>query len=165
MTTATTDLRTGLLLAEGYQLCPAPDGEVGLHGSLVWSKMLHRCLASGSSIRAQAGRALYAFRKPREIDLFAAVPGRDRRPDDDGGLTVPARTTARQRGPAQPGPLVRYVSPFRSPAWMTRERAEHYVAEDDDLYQFLCLVERETGSRVLADVQRRIGPPRIEIPR
>jgi hypothetical protein len=74
------------------------------------------------------------------------------------------RSTAR-RGRARPGPLVRYVSPFGSPAWMTRERAEHYLAEDDDLYEFLCLIERETGSRALADFQRRIGPPRIEVPR
>lgn len=66
---------------------------------------------------------------------------------------------------ARPGLLVRYVSPFGSPAWMTRECAERYLAEDDDLYQFMCLVERETGCRLLADFQRRIGPPRIEVPR
>ena len=65
----------------------------------------------------------------------------------------------------QQGPLVRYMSPFGSPAWMTRERAESYLAEDTDLYEFMCLVERETGGPFLADFQRRIGPPRIEVPR
>lgn len=52
--------------------------------------------------------------------------------------------------------LVRYVSPFGSPAWMSREEAATHLEEDDRLY--LDLVE--IGA--LTDAQRRVGPPRIE---
>lgn len=58
--------------------------------------------------------------------------------------------------------LVRYVSPFGSPAWMPRERAEQYLKEDDNLWCFLQEVERETGSRMLTSRQLDIGPPYIE---
>lgn len=58
--------------------------------------------------------------------------------------------------------LVRYVSPFGSPAHMPREVAERYLREDDDLWCELQAVERETGQKIIADFQRKIGPPRIE---
>ena len=61
--------------------------------------------------------------------------------------------------------LVHYISPFGSPAWMTREEAERYRTEDDRVYEELCAAERETGHRVLSEYQRQIGPPRIEVPR
>lgn len=54
------------------------------------------------------------------------------------------------------GPLVRYVSPFGSPAWMTPEQARRYLDEDDARY-----VEwSQLG--LLTEDQKRIGPPRIE---
>lgn len=54
--------------------------------------------------------------------------------------------------------LVRYVSPFGSPAWMTRERARELLDEDDKRY---VLYERAGN---LTERQRQIGPPRIEVP-
>lgn len=54
--------------------------------------------------------------------------------------------------------LVRYVSPFGSPAWMTREKALALLAEDDRrwvMFQF---------ADILSKRQREIGPPRIETP-
>lgn len=63
------------------------------------------------------------------------------------------RSTAKSRGRE---PLVRYVSPFGSPAWMTRERAQALLADDDARY-----VEwSQLG--LLSAAHRRIGPPRIE---
>ena len=54
-------------------------------------------------------------------------------------------------------PLVRYVSPFGYPAWMTRRRAEQRLALDGRRWQrYLsigCLTQRE----------RDLGPPRIEV--
>ena len=54
-------------------------------------------------------------------------------------------------------PLVRYVSPFGFPAWMTRRRAERRLALDGRRWQrYLsvgCLTQRE----------RDLGPPRIEV--
>jgi hypothetical protein len=52
--------------------------------------------------------------------------------------------------------LVRYVSPFGSPAGMTLAEAERHLAEDDALWLELS----ELG--LLADYQRAVGPPRIE---
>jgi hypothetical protein len=52
--------------------------------------------------------------------------------------------------------LVRYVSPFGSPAWMTRERAEQYRQEDDDRYL------RFDDAGMLSAEQRLVGPPRIQ---
>lgn len=52
--------------------------------------------------------------------------------------------------------LVRYVSPFGSPAWMSREEAERYLAEDDKRW----LEWQSIG--MLSDHQKQIGPPRIE---
>jgi hypothetical protein len=54
---------------------------------------------------------------------------------------------------------VRYVSPFGSPAWMSREDAERYLAEDDELWIEL------SALGLLTPRQREIGPPRIEHPR
>jgi hypothetical protein len=54
-------------------------------------------------------------------------------------------------------PLVRYVSPFGSPAWMTRAEAEKYLAEDDARW----LRAQEIGA--LSEHERAIGPPRIEV--
>lgn len=59
--------------------------------------------------------------------------------------------------------LVRYISPFGSPAWMPRERAEHYLAEDDKLWLFLQECEAEGAGSMLTPRQRDIGPPRIEV--
>lgn len=55
--------------------------------------------------------------------------------------------------------LVRYVSPFGSPAWMPREQATRLLAEDDARY----LLHQDAGA--LSEDQRRVGPPRIEVPR
>lgn len=56
-------------------------------------------------------------------------------------------------------PLVRYISPYGSPAWMTREQAERYLKEDDRRW----LDDQEAGN--LSAHQREIGGPRIEVPR
>ena len=53
-------------------------------------------------------------------------------------------------------PFVRYVSPFGSPASMTRPEAEKYLAEDTKRY------ERYDRLDILTKGQRQIGPPRIE---
>jgi len=53
-------------------------------------------------------------------------------------------------------PLVRYVSPFGSPAWMTRAAAARYLAEDDRRW-----LNYQTAGN-LSEQQRQIGPPRIE---
>jgi hypothetical protein len=53
--------------------------------------------------------------------------------------------------------LVRYVSPFGSPAYMSREQAERYLAEDDARW-----LRAQEGRYPLSDEQRAIGPPRIE---
>jgi hypothetical protein len=61
--------------------------------------------------------------------------------------------------------LVRYVSPFGSPAWMSREQAEKLLAEDDRRYLELQQLEAEGAGKMLTDRQRfEIGPPRIEVP-
>ena len=52
--------------------------------------------------------------------------------------------------------LVRYVSPFGSPAWMPLAEAERHLAEDDRLWLDLS----EVGA--LSAAQRQISPPRIE---
>jgi hypothetical protein len=52
--------------------------------------------------------------------------------------------------------LVRYVSPFGSPAWMTREEAERHLAEDDKRWL------RYSELQLLTEDQRAIGAPRIE---
>jgi hypothetical protein len=53
-------------------------------------------------------------------------------------------------------PLVRYVSPFGYPAWMTRRRAEQRMARDGRRWQRYdtvgCLTPRE----------REVGPPHID---
>lgn len=56
-------------------------------------------------------------------------------------------------------PLVRYVSPFGSPAWMTREAAYEWLEKDDKLWLELQEVN------ALSEWQRQIGPPRIEVHR
>jgi hypothetical protein len=66
---------------------------------------------------------------------------------------------SRARRPA----LVRYVSPFGSPAWMTRDRAEQLLAEDDRRYEWLAAVSSEVGEDLLGARARREGPPRIEV--
>lgn len=55
--------------------------------------------------------------------------------------------------------LVRYVSPFGSPAGMTRAEAERHQAEDDELWIELSAVG------ALTPEQRQVGPPRIEVAR
>ena len=52
--------------------------------------------------------------------------------------------------------LVHYISPFGSPAWMTAERAQELLVEDDDRW----LQYQAAGN--LSEAQRLIGPPRIE---
>lgn len=52
--------------------------------------------------------------------------------------------------------LVHYLSPFGSPAWMPREQAERYLAEDDQLW------EKWSAAGMLDERQRAFGPPRIE---
>jgi hypothetical protein len=53
--------------------------------------------------------------------------------------------------------MVRYISPFGSPAWMSRENAERLMAEDDKRW----LDYMEAGN--LSEAQRQIGAPRIEL--
>ncbi len=53
--------------------------------------------------------------------------------------------------------LVRYISPFGSPAWMPLEQAKRLLAEDDTRW----LLHQETGT--LSEEQKRIGPPRWEV--
>lgn len=55
-------------------------------------------------------------------------------------------------------PLVRYCSPFGSPAWMTSEQALSLLAEDDRRW----LYYQQAGA--LSPDQRRHGAPRIEHP-
>lgn len=56
-------------------------------------------------------------------------------------------------------PLVHYVSPFGSPAWMYRPQAERLFAEDDARW----LLFQQAGN--LTTEQRQVGPPRIEVSR
>lgn len=56
----------------------------------------------------------------------------------------------------RPEKLVRYVSPFGSPAWMPRDRAEQLLREDDARW----LRWQELG--VLSARQKEVGPPRID---
>lgn len=55
--------------------------------------------------------------------------------------------------------LVRYVSPFGSPAGMSDEQARRLLAEDDARW----LEWSELG--ILSEHHRQIGPPRIEFPK
>ena len=64
---------------------------------------------------------------------------------------------------AKKEPLVHYISPFGSPAWMTRELAEAYLKEDDERWVWMQEVSRETGCDVLGETARRVGGPRIEV--
>lgn len=52
--------------------------------------------------------------------------------------------------------LVRFVSPFNSPAWMEPERAEQLCKEHDARW----LRYQELG--LLTEEQRAVGPPIIE---
>jgi hypothetical protein len=52
--------------------------------------------------------------------------------------------------------LVRYISPFGSPAWMTAEEAQRHLEEDDARW----LLNQRAGN--LSEWQREVGPPRIE---
>jgi hypothetical protein len=56
----------------------------------------------------------------------------------------------------KPERLVRYVSPFGSPAWMTRERAQEYLEDDDKRWLMYGDLD------LLSEEQRRVGAPRIE---
>jgi hypothetical protein len=51
--------------------------------------------------------------------------------------------------------LVRYVSPFGSPAWMTAEEAHRLLVEDDDRWL------RYQAAGALSEAQIAVGPPRI----
>ena len=52
--------------------------------------------------------------------------------------------------------LVRYISPFGSPAWMTREKALHYLKEDDTRWVLL------SQAGLLSEREKEVGAPRIE---
>lgn len=58
--------------------------------------------------------------------------------------------------------LVRYVSPFGSPAWMVPDSAEFFLRQDTDRFERFLSIEEATGHTVLSIEQRRIGAPRIE---
>ena len=58
--------------------------------------------------------------------------------------------------------LVHYVSPFGSPAYMTRAQAEQHLAEDDARWMRLQEAEAEGAGPMLTPRQHEIGPPRIE---
>lgn len=55
--------------------------------------------------------------------------------------------------------LVRYVSPFGSPATMPEDQAQRLLKEDDKHW----LSMQEVGQ--LSEHQKEIGPPRIEYPK
>ena len=57
---------------------------------------------------------------------------------------------------------VRYVSPFGSPAYMPRDVAERYMADDDARWLRYLAAEQQGAGQMLTDQQRQIGPPRIE---
>jgi hypothetical protein len=52
--------------------------------------------------------------------------------------------------------LVRFVSPFGTPAWMTREKAQEYLEDDDRRWVLY------GQQNLLSEEQKQIGPPRIE---
>lgn len=52
--------------------------------------------------------------------------------------------------------MVHLLSPFGSPAWMERDQAEKYLAEDDRRYEELAALGGLTAE------ERAYGPPRIE---
>jgi hypothetical protein len=54
-------------------------------------------------------------------------------------------------------PLVRYVSPFGYPAWMTRRRAEQRLAREGLRWQ------RYLAVGCLTPRERALGPPRVEV--
>lgn len=58
---------------------------------------------------------------------------------------------------------VRYVSPFGSPAYMSRAQATRLLAEDDARWMRLLDIERETGESLRSARQREVGGPRIEV--
>jgi hypothetical protein len=59
--------------------------------------------------------------------------------------------------------LVRYISPFGSPAWMTRTQAEFHLRQDDARWCHYLRIEQATKCPALSEQQRLIGPPRIEL--
>jgi hypothetical protein len=65
----------------------------------------------------------------------------------DAGGIVTARRQPR---------LVRYVSPFASPAWLTEDHALALLAEEAALYEAL------RSADGLSPRQRQLGEPRIE---
>lgn len=77
-------------------------------------------------------------------------------PTPSDKLSEPDQTDRRRTMPKTKTDLVRYVSPFGSPAWMSRAEAERYLAEDDARW----LDWQEMG--LLSELQRVNGPPRIE---
>lgn len=52
--------------------------------------------------------------------------------------------------------LVRYISPFGSPAWMTEEEARGHLVADARFWEELSRIA------LLSAREREIGPPRIE---
>jgi len=60
--------------------------------------------------------------------------------------------------------LVRYVSPFGTPAWMTRERAQALLEEDDQRYVKYQNAGVLTYFTLGVASSQCDGPPRIEIP-
>lgn len=63
---------------------------------------------------------------------------------------------------AKQEPLVRFVSPFGSPAWMTKERAQALLEEHDARWLWLQRIEAATGEQLRSEHEREVGPPRIE---
>lgn len=55
-----------------------------------------------------------------------------------------------------PQPQVRYISPFSSPAWMSRNMAEDRLAVDEEWWRYY----RLTGQLTIAHLA--VGAPRIE---
>ncbi|MFI5046440.1 MAG: hypothetical protein ACHQIG_05205 [Acidimicrobiia bacterium] len=52
--------------------------------------------------------------------------------------------------------LVRYVSPFRAPAWMPAWQAEGHLEQEDRRWARLAELD------MLSDAQCAVGPPHIE---
>lgn len=58
--------------------------------------------------------------------------------------------------------VVRYVSPFGSPAWMPLKMAQTLMEHDDKRWSRHQEIKAQTGEYVLGETRRAIGAPRID---
>lgn len=64
---------------------------------------------------------------------------------------------------ARQEPLVRFISPFGSPACMPRDRAEELLAGHDERWLRWQEAEQQGAGQLIDEHMREIGPPRIEV--